>query len=113
MIDIVEEITDRLQGKAPKGAKRSPEWREVRGLFIIENPTCFICESTSKLTVHHLIPFHLAPDLELDPDNFMTLCQNKKYGINCHLLVGHLGNFRKINVNCIEDARIWHEKIKG
>jgi len=43
----------------------------------------------------------------------MTLCENKKYGINCHLLVGHLGNWQKINLTCKADVKEWNQKIKG
>lgn len=108
-----EYLVDRIQGKAPKGAKRSSKWREVKAKHLKEHPKCAVCESTSKLEVHHVVPFHLAPDLELNPENFITLCENKKYGINCHLLIGHLGNYKRTNLNVKGDAAEWNIKIKG
>ena len=61
--------------------------------------------------MHHLVPFHEAPELELEPDNLITLCEAKKYGLNCHQLMGHLGNYRRINRRCRDDARKWSSKL--
>jgi hypothetical protein len=64
-----------------------------------------------KLEVHHIKPFHLHPELELEPKNLITLCENKSDGVNCHLLFGHLGSFRSFNVRVISDAIEWKAKI--
>ena len=104
-------IKDRVEGKAAKGAKRSSKWRKVRNKHLKENPHCFLCKSKKQLEVHHIIPFYLAPQKELDPQNLITLCENKKYGINCHLLVGHLGNYRKANPSVVMDAVLWAMKL--
>lgn len=106
-------IADRIQGKAPKGARRSKDWPAIRRQHLAEHPACAVCESTRKVEVHHLVPFHLAPDLELEPTNLLTLCENKRYGINCHLLIGHVGNYRRVNVVAELDAIVWNSKIKG
>lgn len=111
MVRWVQAIKDRFHGKAPKGAKRSSKWREVRREHLKANPACEICGLKIKIEVHHVIPFHLAPDLELDPGNLMTLCENKKYGINCHLLIGHVGNYRNINASVRVDAATWKFKL--
>ena len=106
-------LKDRIQGKAPKGTRRSNKWRKVRAQFLKDNPRCAICSSKLLIEVHHCIPFHIAPDIELDTDNLITLCENKKYGINCHLLVGHLGNYKRVNTQVKIDAITWNLKIKG
>ena len=113
MLDFYTAIKDRIQGRAEKGQRRSPEWRVVRKNYKKAFPTCFICDSAKRVEVHHIVPFNIAPDLELEPENLMSLCRKRKFGINCHLLVGHLGNFRRTNPNCKMDAMIWHEKILG
>jgi len=110
---IFEELRDRIQGKAPKGKRRSRAWKTVRAHYLKANPKCAVCESTKSLEIHHILPFHIAPDKELDPANLMTLCENKKYGINCHLLIGHLGNYRRVNLQCQIDVVVWNMKIKG
>ena len=110
-MDFVKQIKDRLQGKAPKGARRSSKWRKVRKAYLADHPRCELCETRGKAEVHHKIPFHLAPDLELDPDNLITLCENKKFGINCHLLVGHLGNYRRTNTVVDADVAVWRIKL--
>ena len=96
-----------------QGKKRSGKWPTVRKKFLAENPACAVCGSTKgKCEVHHIHPFHLHPQLELDPTNFITLCENKNDGINCHLAFGHLGNFKSYNINVLEDAKTWNKKIK-
>ena len=104
-------IRDRIQGKAEKGQKRSRKWGKVRKLHLKVNPKCVVCGSKVKREVHHIIPFSIAPDLELDHANLMTLCENKKYGINCHLLIGHLGNYRRVNPSAELDALTWGFKL--
>lgn len=109
-------LTIAKQHKADKeqGNARSGKWPTVRRKFLAENPACAVCGSiTGKREVHHIHPFHLHPQLELDPTNFITLCENKKDGINCHLSVGHLGSFKSFNKDVIEDAKNWNLKIKN
>ena len=112
-MNIIKTITDRIQGKAAKGEKRSSQWGAVRDAYKKENPECAVCGNKKKVEIHHKVPFNLAPDLELNPENFVSLCENKKYGINCHLLIGHLGNYKRFNDDIEEDVFIWHRKIKG
>lgn len=110
-MNIIKTLTDRIQGKAPKGAKRSSKWRKVRKIHLKANPTCAVCKSRKKVEVHHKIPFHITPDLELKETNLLSLCENKKYGLNCHLLIGHLGNYRRFNDDIEMDVFIWNRKI--
>ncbi len=119
MLDFYDHMKDRIQGKAPKGAKRSPQWRKVRDEHLVKFPECEVCgvkntKILRRLTVHHILPFHLFPDLELNPGNLMTLCSIGKYGVSsCHLLFGHLGNYRKINMNILTDVAVWKIKLQG
>ena len=104
---------DVAHGKIPKdGPKRSPKWAAVRKEHLKKFPKCAICEGTQQLNVHHIKPFHLHPDLELEPSNLITLCECASYGIICHILVGHLGDYKNINPNSVEDAKIWNAKLK-
>lgn len=112
-MNIIEVLKDRIQGKAPKGARRSSKWSTVRRQFLVENPTCLVCGSKKNVEAHHIIPFHIMPDRELDMENLMNLCETKKYGLNCHLLIGHLGNYSRVNPTCELDAITWKLKIKG
>ena len=97
--------------KVPKGHRRSSQWPKVRRAHIKKQPTCVVCGSTKKLEAHHIVPFHLDPANELNPINLITLCENKKDGINCHLFCGHLGSFRSFNASVAEDARQWAAKL--
>lgn len=95
------------------GAARSSRWPKVRAEFLKTHPACVVCGSTKKLEVHHISPVHIRPDLELDPNNLMTLCESKNYGVNCHLFFGHLGNYKRYNPFVSRDANEWNLKLKG
>jgi len=109
-MQIIEELKDRLQGKAPPGAKRSKTWRKTRAKHLKKFPRCRVCGRTTNLSVHHIIPFYLAPDLEEVERNLITLCERPKV-LNCHLILGHLGNYRKTNPSCEADVMMWYIKL--
>lgn len=66
---------------------RSPSWAKIRKEHLFYYPKCSACGTTSKLEVHHIIPFKKDPAKELDINNLMTLCEH------CHLVLGHLKNW--------------------
>lgn len=101
----------RQSDKAPKGKKRDPHWAEDRAGWLKDHGTCAVCGGHQKLEVHHIQPFHDHPERERDPTNWITLCENKKDGINCHLAFGHLGNFKSYNVSVVADSSEWNKKI--
>jgi len=104
-------LQDVLSGKLPKGAKRSPEWGKVREKHLKQHPRCALCGSSQNLTVHHKKPFWLFPELELDTDNLITLCDGWRI-LNCHLVVGHLLSFKSFNPNVTKDVLMLRSKIK-
>ena len=79
---------------------RSPKWPHVEKLHLKLEPVCAACGSSKKLNVHHKRPFHLFPQLELDLNNLITLCMDKE----CHIKIGHGGNFKDYNPDVAEDA---------
>lgn len=85
--------------------QRSPQWRTVRAKHIEKQPCCMACGSCKKPQVHHIVPVHLDPTKELDPDNLITLC-----GKHCHFVFGHLMDYRSWNTNVIEDSNSFIEK---
>lgn len=109
---LIQNVADAIQGKAPLGATRSPQWPKVRADHLKKNPNCALCNGKASLEVHHIQPFHIKPELELDPTNLITLCEAKTNGINCHLAFGHLGNFKSANPVVVRDAGIWNKKIR-
>ena len=92
-------VKDVLKGKPFK--LRSPKWDNVRDDFVEKHPTCAACGGKKKLQVHHIEPFHLKPEKELDVNNLIVLCEDKK---RCHLKIGHHGSWKDFNPNVIEDA---------
>src|ERR1039458_5963866 len=95
-----------LELEKTQGAIRSSHWPHVRKEFLLKNTKCAVCGGHRKLEVHHIKPFHLHPNLELDLTNLIVLCEDKKDGINCHLAFGHLGNFKSFNARVKFDAEI-------
>lgn len=76
---------------------RASGWQDVRLKVVKEHPYCSICNKTEGLHVHHKKPFHLWPELELSLDNLMVLC------VNCHLMWGHLLDWKSYNEQIDKD----------
>lgn len=94
----------KLLFEASREPKRSPDWNKVKNEHLSSSPTCAACGSFENLHVHHKIPFHIQPALELDPDNLITLCM--KPGMECHLNVGHGDSWRSYNPKVQKDAAV-------
>jgi hypothetical protein len=112
-MSVLKNVLDAAQGKAPLGTLRSSQWPSVRAAHLKKNPKCALCEGTSKLEVHHIKPFHLSPELELEPTNLITLCEAGTNGIICHMAFGHLGNYKSVNPTVKSDTKTWNKKIKN
>ena len=67
---------------------------------------CAVCPRSRGLEAHHIVPFHIAPDLELEAGNLMALCRR------CHLFVGHLGAWKRCNFTVESDAIFWRSRIE-
>ena len=111
-MNLLQHVVDTAKGKIPHSMPRSDHWPKVRLDYLKQHPTCALCGGIKKLEVHHIRPFHLHPNLELDPTNFITLCEDDDDGINCHLFAGHLGNFKSWNVDVGKDASYFLAKVK-
>jgi 5-methylcytosine-specific restriction endonuclease McrA len=108
---MIQRIKDIIQGKIKLRDRRSSKWSRIRNIHLKEKPKCAACGGHKKLEVHHIKPFNKYPELELEPSNLITLCESKKNGVNCHLLFGHLGNYKTINPTVLEDVLTWFNKI--
>lgn len=98
-----------LETARKHGVERSSQWPRVEKEHLLHEPACAACGHRGKgLQVHHIKPFHLHPNLELDPHNLITLCEIK--GRDHHLLLGHLDEWESYNVNVREDVKRHHGK---
>lgn len=89
-------------------APRSSKWPAVREEWIIEHPECAACGSREMLNVHHIKPFHLHPELELDRGNLITLCREHHYRIGHDkdgLGTKYKPNWSDFNPMVVEDCR--------
>lgn len=82
--------------------RRSRQWPKVRRAHLKLEPSCRACGATEKLQVHHILPFHIAPEHELSQDNLITLCE--KPGHCCHFTFGHFHNWKLQNPSVRQDA---------
>jgi len=64
-------------------SSRSSKWPTVRRKHLLIEPYCASCGTTNKLNVHHIIPFYIKPEDELNQTNLITLCEH------CHWVVGY------------------------
>jgi 5-methylcytosine-specific restriction enzyme A len=106
-------LADVLQidpGQAVAGKARSPKWPRVQRAHLAKHPTCALCGGKRELNVHHVLPYHLFPDRELDRRNLVTLCRG---AMNCHLVFGHLGNYSAFNPLVRADAEIWRFRLRA
>ena len=81
---------------------RSSQWRKVRTEHLESNPTCAACGRKDDLDVHHIVPYHVDPNRELDPTNLITLC-----GKRCHFVFGHLMDWKSWNENVVRDSTLY------
>lgn len=107
--DYIQRVKDWLRGYPLLGAPRSSQWGAVRRIHLELHPTCAVCGKKgtflSPLNVHHIVPFHNDPTLELSQSNFITLCPRD------HLIFGHLGSWKSYNSEVAKDSEIWYSKI--
>lgn len=89
-------------------AERSPRWTNVRKTHLSVNDYCLACGRKNKLEVHHIKPVHIFPELELELSNLVTLCADP-----CHILFGHLMNFKSYNKDVIKDSTVYFNKVKN
>lgn len=95
----------------PTGAKRSSKWPAVRAAYLADHPVCAACGQADQLNVHHVVPFHFDRKLELDPSNLITLCTDGIGHTNCHLMIGHGGNYKCANPCVREDAARFNQML--
>ena len=88
------------------GRKRSPKWRALSDRFLKEHPAC---AATGRIkgkgiivVAHHIIPYHVQPDLELEWENLIPMSEGGTW--NAHLWMAHLGEWADWNPRIREDA---------
>lgn len=93
------------------GAPRSNQWPTIRKAYLAAHPNCEACGRDKYIQIHHVQSFATQPELELDPNNLISLCEGMES--NCHRLIGHLQNYKSLNVHSRKDAAQWLFKIQN
>lgn len=94
-----EQLSERVPSVFTYEGSRSGAWARIRNQHVEAHPRCEACGSKVELNVHHLQPFHVHPELELDPDNLITLCRKH------HFWLGHHGDWSEVNLNCLQEVK--------
>lgn len=94
----------------PNLGKRSPVWHHARAIHLHNHPACAACGGTENVEVHHIHPYHLFPEKELDQSNLITLCEHP--GRNCHYCFGHAYNWHGYVPTVAEDAVRHSQHVK-
>ena len=82
---------------------RDKRWAKESRQFLADNPHCVVCGTTDYCVVHHVKPFHLFPELEMDWRYWRTVCETPSH--NDHFAVGHLFNWSRYNQEFDELAK--------
>ena len=90
------------------GRARSPKWPAVRAAHLKAHPTCAACGRRESLEVHHVQPVSVRPDLELDPENLLTLCADP-----CHLVHGHCMSWSRWCPTVVADVGAYRLRLEA
>lgn len=111
MIDYLLTLKDTIQDyfRGNLGGKRSPRWRGVRNANIKKNCECCGKKGTllKPLNLHHILPYHISPEDELNPKNFLTACRS------CHYLLCHLRNWKSWDSEIEENSKELLSRIEN
>ena len=81
------------------GAQRNPHWPKIRASYMKQHPKCEILCGKKATDCHHILPVHLFPNEELNPQNFLAVCED------CHFIFGHFFNYRSYNKDIRNDIQ--------
>lgn len=84
---------------------RNPGWESFRREIIKGQPACEASGVAWELEVHHLLPVHLRPDLEMVRDNCMVLTRT------LHFWLGHYGNWASYNPRARKEAATFLKRV--
>ena len=90
-----------LYREAQKAKERPYDVLLAQHRHLKAHPNCSACGGGAHVQAHHILPYHLHPDLGTAPSNMMTLCMG---AFECHLRLGHGSNFRGWNPNVVLDV---------
>lgn len=78
------------------GPRDTAAYKKAMAGYLAAHPVCQFCgKAGGKVEVHHVIPVSVDPTKAADVTNMVTLHRKP----DCHMVVGHLGNFRDYNSN--------------
>lgn len=84
---------------------RSSGWSKTRKLFLSKNPKCPVCGQKAT-DVHHVVPFHVKPEWELNEENLIQFCERD------HFVFGHLFHWKAWNPNVRYDVEVMARKVR-
>lgn len=80
------------------GRPGDPQWHRESRLWLVDHPCAVTGETGDGVEVHHIRPYHLFPELEMDPANWIALRRD------WHFYLGHFGDWVLWNPDVAQDA---------
>lgn len=96
-----------FQSLAAVAAGRSSKWPALRAAHLRTQNACQWCGTEEDVEVHHVVPVHRCPEMELDSTNLISLCAHD------HLVIGHFGSWKSWNVTVRDDCHRWQLKRRN
>lgn len=88
------------------GKPRSPQWPKKEKEYKAAHPQCTCCGSKANLQVHHKVPYHVKPELELEDSNLMAACRY------CHFVVCHENNWSNVVTDVDKQAKFHRDRVE-
>lgn len=100
---MIQRIWARIFGDRTFGALRSSQWPRVRKEYLRGHEECEVCGKRKgllrSLEAHHILPFHLFPDKELEIDSLVAVCRS------CHWSFCHFFSWASFNKDIKQDIK--------
>lgn len=85
---------------------RSRQWGKIKKTHLLKEQSCQWCGGVIRIEVHHIYPFHLFPEKELEESNLITLC------CGCHFERGHNRDWREYNRDIRHECECHGEAVR-
>jgi hypothetical protein len=88
-----------------RNSEEAIAWRDA--IFKRDNYTCQICgKRGGTLTAHHIYPWSKHPELRFDLINGITVCDNRKTQMGCHIQILHRGAWSNLPMVAAEISEL-------
>jgi len=113
LAQLVEPLVTQRLGEDYDHALLVPAWNQVgsqrpsamtrRMAQWLKGKRCVVCGGKKRVQAHHMLPFHLWPQLAMEERLWLPVCRGNPQ-LDCHCAIGHAGILEGINIFVLEFA---------